>query len=414
MGGVKRVYVLTNGCPENRIDAARMLEFLKHNGWKISDSYRSADLILFNTCGHTQGSEESSLRIIRHINATKDPSARFIVCGCLTKINLQRLREIYGGEIFGSDDIQSLGRFVRTEFNTDLIQANYLVPSEKISMVTGRYLKKWSNLWSLRAIAQQFARAYMIRLNEIINVFRPHTFCIKVSTGCLSACSYCAIRQSRGRLHSKHSNHVKREFEEGLRQGKKEFALIGTDLGAYGRDLGTDLVELLKELVGFGGEYSIRLRNIHPKFLIEMMPRLCEVLHSGRIAYLSTAVESGSDRILKAMNRGYTIEQYKEAIRTLNKEFPDIEIRTQFMVGFPGEKEEDFQASLRVLDEVSIDYVEIYEFEARPNTIAERMEDQVPRRVVKKRALQLLLKSLFNERERRRKAIQRYRNFRKR
>jgi coproporphyrinogen III oxidase-like Fe-S oxidoreductase len=165
----------------------------------------------------------------------------------LTKINLQRLRKRYGGEIFGSDDIRSLGRFVRAELNADLIQANYLAPTEKISVV----------------------------------------------------------------------------------------------------------------------------------------------------------------------NRWYTIEQSKEAIRILDEEFPDIDIRTQLMVGFPGEKEEDFQASHRILDEVSIDYVEIYEFEARPNTVAERMEDQVPRHVAKKRALQLLLQSLFNERERRRKAIQRYRNFRK-
>jgi tRNA A37 methylthiotransferase MiaB len=194
-----------------------------------------------------------------------------------------------------------------------------------------------------------------------------------------------------------------------LRKGYREFALIGTDLGAYGRDLDSDLVDLLRSLLKCGEGYTIRLRNIQPRFLHRMMPQLMDILASGRITYLSTAAESGSNRILRAMNRGYTVEQYTEAVGIINRDFPHIEIRTQLMVGFPGETEEDFRATLRLLDHVTIDYVEIYEFEARPRTHAEQMRDQVQSHLAKKRALRLLIKSIFSNRQRRRRALRRYR-----
>jgi len=249
---------------------------------------------------------------------------------------------------------------------------------------------------SLMSIKEKLTKPYYDHLDQQINVFRAHSFCIKVSTGCPNKCAFCAVKISRGELKSKPIDRIAEEFEEGLARGYTEFALLGTDVGAYGRDQDNTLVDLLRELVKREGDYTIRLRNIQPKFLIEMMPELREVLRSGKISYLSSAAQSGNNRILGLMNRGYKIEDYKEAILTLKSRFPKLQIRTQIMVGFPSETEDEFQDTLRLLDEVNFDFVEVYPFQARPNTEAARMKDQIPQKVIRRRYHKAYMKSLFH------------------
>ena len=185
------------------------------------------------------------------------------------------------------------------------------------------------------------------------------------------------------------------EFEDGLSKGFKEFALLGTDVGSYGRDQDTNLVDLLREMVKRKGDYEIKMRNIQPRFLIEMMPGLLEVFLSGKIKYISSAVQSGSNRILELMKRGYKIEDYIKAIRTVNREFPEILIRTQIMVAFPGETEKEFQDTIRLLDQVRIDYIEVFKFSPRPNTDAAIMRDQIPPEVARMRYRKLYFKALI-------------------
>jgi len=190
-------------------------------------------------------------------------------------------------------------------------------------------------------------RNYRKRIFNVINVYRPYSFLIKIATGCSSACAYCAVRLSRGKVRSKPIHKVAEEFDEGLAKGYSEFALIGTDTGSYGRDQNITLAALLRELITRKGDYKIRLRNVQPKFLIEMMPELQEIFKTGKISYLGTANESGNNRILELMNRGYRIEDYKEAIHTINKKFPDMQLRTQLMAGFPSETDEEFEDTIR-------------------------------------------------------------------
>ena len=228
------------------------------------------------------------------------------------------------------------------------------------------------------------------RQNAAASICRQNMFCIKICSGCLGNCSFCAIRLSRGGLKSKPFETVIKEFEEGLTKGYKDFALLGTEVGAYGKDLGIDLVVLLKELISRKGDYRISLRNLHPRNLIEMLPELCKVFGSGRIPYVACSPESGNNRILGLMNRGYNIEDFKEAILTLNHEFPQIKIRTQLMVGFPTETEEEFQDSMRLVDGLHFDFVEVYIFEARKGTRAAAMTGQVPEKIKHERYFKLL------------------------
>lgn len=401
-----KVFLATNGCPENRMDMARMQEFLKENDWVITNTVEDADLILFNTCGLTQYREDMSIKILNQLKARKKTSAELIAFGCLPRINKKRFRENYQGFTFGSDEIERITEIIKTKTNGRDVHANYLIPA-----ITDASGDKWKipelkKLGSLMSIQHRVMTKSYNRFCSIINVYRPYSFLIKVATGCSMACAFCAVRLSRGKVRSKPIQQVAKEFDEGLAKGYSEFALIGTDVGSYGRDKGTNLAALLQELTTRNGEYKIRLRNLHPRFLIEMMPELQEIFMTGKISYLGSAAESGNNRILKLMRREYCIEDYKEAIHIINKKFPDIQICTQFIAGFPSETEEEFEDTLKILDELIFDIAEVYMFSPRINTIAAQMDNQIPERIAKKRYLRLLRKSLSNQKERKKRALE--------
>jgi threonylcarbamoyladenosine tRNA methylthiotransferase MtaB len=402
-----KVFLTTNGCPESRIDLARMRELLIENKWEVVNSIEESDLIIFNACGLINAAEETSINIISELNFRKKPSTELIVCGCLPKINNNRLREVYHNITFGSDEIERLAEALKIKTNQEDIYANYLLPCSTNVCNSQWRINNLKKL-SIFRIKKKLLRTYFKRISKAINVYHPYSFCIKISTGCLSNCSYCAVKNSRGILKSKPLNKVIHEFEEGLTKGFTEFSLIGTDTGSYGRDQGITLVTLLRELLAREGDYQIRLRNIQPRFLIEMMPKLQDLFKNGKISYISTAVQSGNNRILKLMNRKYTIEEYKEVIRLINKEFPHIQIWTQIMVGFPSETEEEYQDSVRLLDELDFDIVETYLYSPRLNTKAAKFKEQVSRKVAEKRYINLFVKSIFNNKERKKKGLRIY------
>ncbi|MDD5622442.1 MAG: MiaB/RimO family radical SAM methylthiotransferase [Actinomycetota bacterium] len=398
------VYITANGCPESRIDSARMAKLFKKNGWKVENDFRKADIIFFNACGLTEDIEKNSLRIINYLKAKKNPSTEFVVWGCLPKINDSCIREIYQGITFGSDDLTRLDEMFAFEKKAENIHANFLIPIFHF----GKENKNSKNFRIRRILVNPLQLIKKYSADHAINVYGPGIFPIKVSTGCLNNCSYCGVRLSRGNLKSKSIDSVIKEVKKGLEKNYKEFGLIGSDVGAYGRDLGVNLVILLREIIKIKGDFKIRLRNIQPRFLIKMMPELREIFKTGKISYLATAAESGNDRILSLMNRGYTISNYKEAIRIMNKEFPKIMIRNQLMVGFPTESEEDFKDTCRLLDEVSFDYVEVYMFQSRPGTRAAEMKGQINRKTKIIRYYRLLMKTIFNERKRKKAALLEY------
>jgi len=391
----KRVCVITNGCPENRIDCARMQKFLGDDGHTVIDDIQDADIIFFNACGLTNTTQEFSIKIIKFIQAQKKTSAELVVCGCLPKINKPRLRQVHKGVTF-EHEIEPLNEIIETQTNPQDAYANHLAPRAHVPSTRRWRLSDFKRMINPMSIIEKLTEPYRNRLDQAINVFGPNSFCIKVSTGCPNRCAFCAVKISRGKLRSKSIDRVVEEFEEGLARDYKEFALLGTNVGAYGRDRGITLVDLLRELIKIDGHYTIRLRNIQPKFLIEMLPELIEILRSGKISYISSAAESGSNRILRLMRRGYRIENYKEAILSLKSEFPHLQIRTQIMVGFPSETEDEFQDTLRLLDEIKFDFIEVYPFQARPNTEAAAMKDQVPAKVIRRRYHKAYMKSLFN------------------
>ena len=392
---MKTACVLTNGCPENRIDTAGMQEFLKNKGWSISDSVSNADLVLFNACGLTEQSQNSSIRLIKHLKSLQRNSSRLIVCGCLPRINPESIRSVYNDVTFGSDDINALAALINEEEPTGCNFANFLLPCYNVSPGVGEIIKHVKTNHSLYyLLSKLLEKEYYKYYYNVASIHSPNTHYIKVSTGCLNSCSYCAVKMSRGTLRSKPIEKVVEEFKAGLEQRCTIFSLIGSDVGCYGRDQKTNLVQLLYELVDLPGDFEIRIRNFHPRFLIEMLPDLVKICRSGKISFLAPAAQSGNNRILQLMQRGYRIEDFKHAVNALKKECPHIKVRTQLIVGFPGETESEYEDTLQLIDEVDFDFIELFMFSSRSGTKANSLPGALPPAVIQKRYYRILRKTL--------------------
>jgi len=390
----KNVLLITNGCPENRIDCAKIEQFLVQNEWRITKKIGESNLIIFNACGLTEVEQENSIKIIKKLKRKKKVASKLIVCGCLPMINKERIQEIYDGDIFGGDDTQKLANRLGIKEASNNIHANYLIPSTTCSQSMRQRISTLPKLLSLYSIKRRLNKSKYRQFWNSVNIVQPDTYYIKVSSGCANSCSYCAVKLSRGAVKSKSIEQIKKEFLKGLELGYKQFALIATDSGSYGLDIQTNLVNLLREIISVEGEFWLKLRNVHPRTLIEMLPGFLDVFKSGKIVHMTTATQHGNNRVLQLMKRGYKIEDLKFAINALKNTCPNLKIRTQLMVGFPGETDSEFNDTLQLIDEIQFDFIEVYDYSPRPKTLAAKMPNQVTRRKVNKRYNILYLKVL--------------------
>lgn len=416
----KSVFLITNGCPENRIDMGIIHNFFRQNGWNISDNYFSSNLIVFNACALTQFHEEQSINIIETLKANKPPGSKLIVCGCLPKINNSCFKLNHKDIILkGEHENYKFNDIINTNNKIEEITANFLHPYRTLKKIPSKskiYPGLIDHIFQVESeFRSKFSRVlwapllfYDKWLSAKINLFDKNesSYFIKIATGCLNRCSYCAVKNSRGNLISKPLEKVLAEFRSGLRKGYKNFSLLGTDLGPYGKDLGINLAILLKEMIRENGDYKIRIRNIEPKWLLKIWPEIKEILKSKKILFIGIPIESGNNDVLKSMRRGYTVEDVKKCIKELNEEFPFIVLRTQLMTGFPGETIEQFYDTYNLIDELFFDYVEVYSFSPRPNTPAAMMENQISMKERMRRRNKLWVKALLKNTYQKIKKIQ--------
>lgn len=378
--------VLCIGCPESRIDSNRVKNFLKENDWIVTNRLKEADLVLFRTCGLTNFSIDNSVQLIKKLKAEKKRDAKLIAWGCLPKINRKALRSVYSDITFGEDEIEILDKIVKANKSIAEIKGNscmpVFIPKQGLKdRIRDYFSKTVHDICTLKDPFFQLRTVLRASINRDIWKLDNSVFQIKVSTGCLGRCTYCSIPKSRGILKSKSVEEIVSEFRDGMKKGFQYFALIGTDLGAYGRDLRISLVDLLSELTKINGNYKIGLRNLNPNFLIEMYDELRPFFASGKIWFLSSAVQSGSDRVLKRMARDYSAQDYIRCVSSLNQEFPHVHLRTQIIVGFPGETDQDFKMSQKLLDNLRFDFVELYKYSRNSDTQAAKMPNQIPEQI---------------------------------
>jgi tRNA A37 methylthiotransferase MiaB len=404
----KSVCVVTNGCTEGRIDSALLECFFKESpDFRLCRDCMKADLIVFVGCCATQDKEFLSRLIIESLHSKKRQDAQVLVTGCIAKV---RPELAYNGEelkpvadrinrlLQFEDKWDSPVHFPHGEFWQ--ISRDLLGPGISKAMVSDYYnqaltgILPRTSLTVNAAIIRLFAK-YRRLIDKEMLLPGNQTFFIKICTGCAGNCSYCSIRLARGKIKSKPIDAVLKEFKQGLDEGFKDFALIGTDIGDYGKDMGADLIDLLEKLVACEGKFTLRLRNVNPRWLIPSVSRFCQILKTGKIKYLLCPVESGSNRILERMNRGYHIEEYLQAIRQVRNAYPPIFLKTQIIVGFPGETKADFRKSRQLFKLGLFDYVDVLTYSKRPKTKASLLPDEVPHKIIARRYREILFRTFF-------------------
>lgn len=387
----------SNYCMVNIYALARFKKLLLRNNWQLVNNCSNADLILVCTCAFNQSQEDFSLDIIRKMERKKKPDAELIVAGCLPKINKERLEEVFDGITISPRESDKIDDIIESKIKFSDIK-DVIVRREDFQTSFLNSLNKLIANTFLRGLFGGIHKFFKVKIEpyyKVLNtIYDHHIFFIEACTGCLGNCSYCAIKHAKGTLKSAPIERIIEEFKYGLKKGYKKIALIGDDLGFYGYDRHTDLVNLLEEILKIKGDYQLLLYYIEPMDFEKMFPRLKNVFKSGRIIDVNIPVQTASNRITKLMNRNCDIEKVIKYASELKKEFPSCNVRTHVIVGFPGETEEDFEKSLNLFD--AFDEVGIFEYTDRPNIPASRMPNKVPDDVRKARVRRMRRKFLYD------------------
>jgi threonylcarbamoyladenosine tRNA methylthiotransferase MtaB len=352
-----RVAFRTLGCKVNQVESEQLKEEFIRQGYEIVDYDREADIYIINTCTVTHTSDRKSRSAIRRA-IRQQPGAVTVAIGCLAQVNPEQLEAIEGiNLVVGNDQKENLPSIIRDYMATQPMTAEVYRGS--------------------------FARDSGLKT---VNYSRPHKRTrgfIKIQDGCENHCSYCIVPQARGPVRSKKPLQVLEEIERMLELGYREVVLTGIHTGLYAYDITDwDLSRLIQEIFEqIKGEYRIRLSSIEPlevsRPLLDIMAsesRLCRHLH--------IPLQSGSDRILKAMNRRYDRSYYRELLQRVQEQIPGIALTTDIMVGFPGEREGDFQQSLDLLKQLPVYDLHVFPYSLRRGTVAAEMDEQVVYRLV--------------------------------
>ncbi len=341
------VYVYSNGCVPNRLEGKKIKDFFQNLGWEISNDYRNCRLIVFNSCGFSGNKIDESINILNKFKKEKHHTTEMILTGCLRKIKTD-LKTHFRGRII---DI--------TEFNK-IFGSN----------------QELNNLYVSDNVIDD------------LEITKKDVFHIITSTGCLGKCSYCTIKKARGSIKSKPKDDILKEFKKAVELKYRKFILWGDDLGAYGRDISTNIVKLINSLIDYMPselDFSLFLHRLNPQWLILHLKEFRKILKTGKIKLLYSPIQSGSNRILKLMRRQYSINEVKKAFNILQETYPSLIIKTDIMVGFPSETEKDFDATLKLVEDVVFGDIAVFKYYGVPNTPAFYMKGQITEEIKDKR-----------------------------
>lgn len=386
----KKVYIESTygACNRRKLDAQRLVLYFKVNGYSVVENPEDADVIFLVTCAVSLDRENSS---IRRICDLKKFHGELIVSGCLPGINAQRLSSVHNGKSIPTLNLFSMDDYfpnMRVKF-TELEDANYYLPPYKrvfsYDFIQTIY-SKWKSLeeLSVNYIIRKKIPGFIRGLRTKNNIESTH-FPIRVSWGCNANCSYCSIRFAVGKFQSKPLETCRNELLEGLHKGVQIIELIADNVGAYGLDIGRTFPDLLNTLTEVDGDFDIQIWNLSPVWLVKYQVDLIPVLQKGKISEIHLPIQSGSGKILKAMNRYSDVAKTKESISILKKHSPDLILTTDIIIGFPGETEEDVDKTLELIRFARFRMIDIFRYYDARNTAASNLPDKIHPSVIEQR-----------------------------
>ena len=365
----KRAHVLTFGCQQNESDSEKIKGMAAKMGYTITDDISLADLIVVNTCAVREHAELKALSItgqFKHLKEKK-PSLIIAVCGCMVsqehRKNDLKFKYPYVNVIFGTSMLYRFPEILYTAITSGK-RAFYLDTGDEGNVPEGLPVKRDSSF-----------KAW-----------------VSIMYGCNNFCTYCIVPYVRGRERSRRKEAVLSEIKTLSRLGYKEITLLGQNVNSYGKDLYGEeysFAELLSDVCKIEGDFIVRFMTSHPK---DASKKLIDTMaENEKIAkQFHLPLQSGSDSVLRSMNRHYTAEQYYSLVEYMREKMPDIAITTDIIVGFPGESDEDFEATLQMLKRVEYDNIYSFVYSKRVGTPAASMENQVSEEVKKDRIQRLI------------------------
>jgi threonylcarbamoyladenosine tRNA methylthiotransferase CDKAL1 len=375
-GAPKAVKIVSLGCVENALTSARYQKLLALEEWRQVEAAEEADLVLVNTCGVSQERAQDSLHAIESLRRTLRKDARLVVTGCLVNIDPATLEGtvLAGAELASPRDPSQLEA---------LVGATHRLEDVRATEVPTHFLRPRLRAlnWVSRVVSalDRAGLPHPARVPRVLSAFeQPGWHFVQVSKGCVHACSYCAIRFAKGWIKSEDRRTIVDEVARGVAAGHRYVVLVADDTGSYGLDKDTDIGELLEELVALPGEFGIHVRNLEPMGMLRAIEGLKRAVASGKIRAITVPMQSGSDRVLEDMGRGYTREAVMEALGELRRLAPEMLIVTHVLVGFPGETHRDFKATLGMIRAFEFDGVAPDCFSTRRNTRAVHLSAHVP------------------------------------
>ena len=375
-GKSHKAYVQTFGCQQNEADSEKIAGMCISMGYEMCMEPDNADLIIINTCAVREHAEKRALSIIGQYKHCKEanPDMLIGVCGCM--VTQEHRKEIikksypYVDFVFGTSSIHRLPELIYTKIqNRKRIycpeEIEYLV-AEGLPIHRGSTYRAW----------------------------------VSIMYGCNNFCTYCIVPYVRGRERSRRPEDIIAEIKELVEKGYKDITLLGQNVNSYGKDAKSDdgevydFADLLSDIDKIEGDYFIRFMTSHPK---DASDKLIDVIAGSKhVAHqFHLPMQSGSDKVLKEMNRHYDTAKYFRTVEYLRAKVPDVTISSDIIVGFPGESEEDFEATLEMLKKVKFDMTYSFIYSPRKDTPAAERDDQVPEDVKGERFNRLL--ALQNE-----------------
>lgn len=364
---VKKYHIITYGCQMNVHESEKIAGILRGMGYEETQTNENADIIVFNTCCIRENAENHAFGNIGALKKLKreKPDLIIAVGGCMT---------------------QEKGK-------TDLLKSKFPF----IDVMFGAL-----NLENLRALIErkQREKKKVIEIRdeagEVLETIEPYRTSypnawVNIMYGCNNFCSYCIVPYVRGRERSRLPEHILAEVRSLVADGYKEITLLGQNVNSYGtdKDVGMTFAQLLDAVAQIDGKFRLRFMTSHPKDfnedvvkVMEKHPKICPLVH--------LPVQSGSNAVLKAMNRRYTREKYLSEIRMLKERIPRAEVTTDIIVGFPGETEDDYLQTESLVKEVDYASAFTFVYSKRQGTKAAEMENQIPEDVQKDRIMRLV------------------------
>ncbi len=359
---MKKIVIATLGCKANQFDSAVIEQSITQSGLKVVPVDESADIYVINTCTVTRKTDYQSRQLIRRFHR-ENPKALIIVTGCYAQVSPDEISKIPGVDyVLGNREKEEIGQLLR------------------------QLQKRDKPIIRVGSVAEE-KRLHCPPINKFPRHSRAF---LKIQDGCNRRCSYCIVPYVRGPTRSLEPEQVLRQIERFRSAGYQEIVLSGINLGSYGLELSPSfsLLELLLNLEKQKLVQRIRLSSLNPDEISEDMINL---LASSEILcpHLHISLQSGDDRVLRRMGRNYTSDFFAELVRRIKSKITEASIGVDVIVGFPGEGEENFQNTYKLLEIIPITYLHIFPFSRRPGTPAAQFSGQVNGLVIKDRSQRL-------------------------